>query len=359
MVTEEMIRRLPKVELHDHLDGGVRPQTIVELAKKYDVEIPEKKPDDLSNWFHRGADRKNLSLYLDGFRTTLSVMQTEEALERIARETLEDLAKDNVAYVEIRFAPVLHRQGKLNLEKVVQSVLRGLEAGKAKTGVQYGLILCAMRGQTVSLETAELAVAFREKGVVGFDLAGDEHGHPPKKHLDAFEFIRRMNFNITIHAGEAFGMESIWQAIQYCGAHRIGHATRLLEDMSIQGTRIEKMGSLAHFIRDKRIPMEMCLSSNIHTGAAASLDEHPFPTYYRNDFRVVLCTDNRLMSNTSLGKELFLAVNHYNLTLQDLEKITINAMKSAFIHYDERIRIIYDILKPGFAHIREEITSLS
>ena len=359
MVTEEMIKRLPKVELHHHLDGGVRPETIVELADKYKVELPEKNAAKLADWFHRGADRKNLGLYLEGFATVLSVMQTEEALERAARETIEDLAKDNVAYVEIRFAPVLHLQGELNLEKVVQSVLRGLEAGREATGVQFGLILCAMRDQTVSLETAELAVAFREKGVVGFDLAGDEYGHPPKKHLDAFEFIRRMNFNITIHAGEAFGMESIWQAIQYCGAHRIGHATRLLEDMSIEGTRIEKMGSLAHFIRDKRIPMEMCLSSNIHTGAAASLDEHPFPIYYRNDFRVVLCTDNPLMSNTTLGRELLLAVNHYNLDLRDLEKITINAMKSAFIHYDERIRIIYDVLKPGFARVREEITSLS
>ncbi|UCF98590.1 MAG: adenosine deaminase [Spirochaetaceae bacterium] len=359
MVTEEMIKRLPKVELHDHLDGGVRPQTIVELANEYKVELPEKEPKKLAEWFHRGADRKNLGLYLEGFAQTIAVTQTEEALERIARETLEDLAVDNVAYVEIRFAPVLHLRGNLNLEKVVQSVLRGLEAGREKTGVQYGLILCAMRDQTVSLETAELAVAFRGKGVVGFDLAGDEYGHPPKKHLDAFEFIRRMNFNITIHAGEAFGMESIWQAIQYCGAHRIGHATRLLDDMSIQGTRIEKMGSLAHFIRDKRVPMEMCLSSNIHTGAAATLDEHPFPIYFRNDFRVFLCTDNRLMSNTTLGKELLLAVNHYNLNLQDLEKITINAMKSAFIHYDERIRIIFDILKPGFARVREEITTLS
>jgi adenosine deaminase len=359
MVTGEMIKRLPKVELHDHLDGGVRPKTIIELAGKYKVQLPETNAEKLAEWFHRGADRKNLGLYLEGFATVLSVMQTEEALERIAREILEDLAEDNVVYVEVRFAPVLHLQGGLNLEKVVQSVLRGLEQGRDKTGVQFGLILCAMRDQTVSLETAELAVAFRENGVVGFDLAGDEYGHPPKKHLDAFEFIRRMNFNITIHAGEAFGMESIWQAIQYCGAHRIGHATRLLEDMSIQGTRIEKMGSLAHFIRDKRIPMEMCLSSNIHTGAAESLDEHPFPIYYRNDFRVVLCTDNRLMSNTTLGKELTLAVNHYNLDLRDLEKITINAMKSAFVHYDERIRIIYDILKPGFARVREEITSLS
>ena len=241
----------------------------------------------------------------------------------------------------------------------MRSVLRGLEQGKSKTGVEYGLILCAMRDQKVSLETAELAVSFREKGVVGFDLAGDEYGHPPKKHLDAFEFIRRMNFNITIHAGEAFGIESIWQAIQLCGAHRIGHATRLVEDMSVHGTRIEKMGSLAHFVRDKRIPLEMCLSSNVHTGAAASLDDHPFPIYFHNNFRVVLCTDNRLMSNTSLGKEMHLAVTHYNLTLEDLEKIMINAMKSSFIHHDERIKIIYDVLKPGFARVRREITSIA
>ncbi len=359
MVTEEMIKRIPKVELHDHLDGGVRPETIVELAKEYKVELPTNDPVDLAEWLCRGANRKSLRLYLEGFGIALSVMQTPEALERIAREALEDLAADNVVYAEIRFAPVLHLSDKMNLESVVRSVLRGLEEGKKKTGVEYGLLLCTMRSQTVSLETAELAVSFREKGVVGFDLAGDEYGHPPKKHLDAFEYIRRKNFNITIHAGEAFGMESIWQAIQYCGAHRIGHATRLIEDMMVHGTRIEKMGSLSSFIRDKRIPMEVCLSSNVHTGAASSFDEHPFPIYYRNNFRVFLCTDNRLMSNTTLGKELYLAVKHYNLTLRDLEKMTINAMKSSFIHHDERIKIIYDILKPGFTKIRTEITSLS
>ncbi len=359
MVTEEMIKRLPKVELHDHLDGGVRPTTIIELAKKQKVKLPTEDPEELAVWFHRGADRKSLALYLEGFATTLSVMQTEESLERIACETIEDLAEDNVIYAEIRFAPVLHSGGDLNLETVVRSVLRGLEQGSRKTGVRYGLILCAMRDQTVSLETAELAVSFRDKNVVGFDLAGDEYGHPPKKHLDAFEFIRRMNFNITIHAGEAFGMESIWQAIQYCGAHRIGHATRLVEDMSVHGTRIEKMGSLASFVRDKRLPLEMCLSSNIHTGAATSLDDHPFPIYYRNDFRVFLGTDNRLMSNTTLGKELYLAATHYGLTLRDLEKITINAMKSAFLHYDERIRLIFDALKPGYARIREQTNPLS
>ena len=359
MVTEAMIKRLPKVELHDHLDGSVRPETIVDLARKAKIELPTEDPGELATWFHRGADRKSLALYLEGFAVTLSVLQTEEALERVAFETLEDLAADNVVYVEVRFAPVLHLRGKMNLETVVRSVLRGLEQGKKKTGVQYGLILCAMRDQKVSLETAELAVSFREKGVVGFDLAGDEHGHPPKKHLDAFEFIRRMNFNITIHAGEAFGIESIWQAIQICGAHRVGHATRLLEDMSVHGTRIEKMGSLAHFVRDKRIPLEMCLSSNVHTGAAATLDDHPFPVYFRNNYRVTLCTDNRLMSNTSLGKEMYLAATHYNLTLEDLEKMMLNAMKSSFIHHDERIKMIYDVLKPGYSRIRREITSIA
>ncbi len=355
MVTKEMIKRLPKVELHNHLDGGVRPETIIDLANEGKIEIPAETPEKLAQWFYRGADRKKLSLYLEGFGVTLSVMQTREALERISREHIEDLAKDGVVYAEIRFAPILHLEKGLNLESVVESVLNGLQAGREKTGVEFGLILCAMRhqDQAISLEIAELAVAFRNKGVVGFDIAGDEHGHPPKKHLAAFQYIHRMNFSITIHAGEAFGIESIWQALQYCGAHRIGHATRLIEDMMVRGSRIEQMGTLSHFIRDKRIPLEMCLSSNVQTGATPSLDDHPFNIYFRNHFRVMLCTDNRLMSNTTLCKELGLAVEYFNLTLHDLEKITINAMKSAFIHYDERIRIIYDILKPGFTRVRE------
>ncbi|RKX78198.1 MAG: adenosine deaminase [Spirochaetes bacterium] len=354
MVTEEMIKKTPKVELHDHLDGGLRPQTIIELAKEYGAELPAHNPEELAQWFHRGANRQSLSLYLEGFAVVLRVMQTREALERVAFEAIEDLADDNVVYAEIRFAPHNHLENGLNLELVVESVLEGLARGREKTGTEYGLILCAMRHQQRSLEIAELAVAFQDKGVVGFDIAGDEYGHPPKRHLDAFQYIRNRNFNITIHAGEAFGPESIWQSLQICGAHRIGHATRLIEDMVVHGTRIEKMGSLAHFIRDKRVPMEMCLSSNVQTGAAKSLDEHPFHVYYRNHFRTMLCTDNRLMSNTTQSKEMALAVKHFNLTLRDLEKLAINAMKSAFLHYDDRIRIIYDILKPQFAKIREE-----
>jgi len=356
MVTKERIKKIPKVELHYHFDGGVRPETIIDIAQETGFDIPSTDPEELADWFHRGADRKSLALYLEGFSVTCGVMQTREALERIALEALEDFAKENIAYAEIRFAPILHMEKGLNLEEVVESVLKGLQKGKETTGVSYGLILCAMRHQSadVSLQIAELAVSFRERGVVAFDIAGDEYGHPPKHHLDAFQYIRNKNFNITIHAGEAFGVESIWQAIQVCGSHRIGHATRLVEDMVYHGTRIEKMGSLAGFIRDRRIPLEMCLTSNIQTGAAPSFDEHPFNLYYRNNFRVLLCTDNPLMSDTNLTKEMELAVKYFNLNLRDLEKITINAMKSSFLHYKERIKIIYDVLKPQFAKIRDE-----
>jgi adenosine deaminase len=350
MLDLEKIKKLPKVELHYHLDGSVRPETIIELAEEEGIELPAKEPGKLAEWFHRGADRKSLSLYLEGFALTCGVMQTVPALKRIAREALEQLKNDGVVYGEIRFAPILHQEKGLPLEEIVHAVLSGLEEGKQKTGVEFGLILCAMRHQSgeVSMEMAELAVAFREKGVVGFDIAGDEFGHPPKRHLEAFQYIRSKNFNITIHAGEAFGVESIWQAIQICGAHRIGHATRLVDNLAFHGEKIEHMGTLAHFIRDRRIPLEICLSSNIQTGAAPSIKDHPFGLYYRNSFRVILCTDNTLMSDTSLSKEMVLATEAFNLDLIDLEKLTINAMKSAFIHYDERLRLIYDVIKPGY-----------
>ncbi len=348
---------MPKVELHDHLDGGLRPETIIELARSQNISLPAGEPKKLASWFHRGARQKSLKLYLETFEVTLSVLQTEEALERTAYESIVDLAKDHVVYAEIRFAPVLHLRKGLNLEAAVTSVLQGLEQGRRETGTEYGLILCALRDQdpSLSLTVAELAVAFRDRGVVAFDIAGDEFGHPPKRHLEAFQYIRNRNFNITIHAGEAFGVESIWQALQICGAHRIGHGTRLIEDISYRGTHIEKMGSLAHFIKDKRVPMEMCLSSNIQTGAAASIDEHPFHLYFRNNFRVFLCSDNRLMSDTTLSKEYYLASEHFNLSMRDLEKIALNAMKSAFIHHDEKIRIIYDVIKRDFSRLKSEI----
>jgi adenosine deaminase len=238
---------------------------------------------------------------------------------------------------------------------VVNAVLKGLERGRTDFGVEYGLIICAMRNMQVSQEMAELAVDHRERGVVGFDLAGEEGGFPPKKHVDAFHYIQRENFNITIHAGEAFGKESIWQAIQWCGAHRIGHATRLIEDIGLDThdpTKIIKMGNLAQYILDKRIPLEICLSSNVDTGAATSIQEHPFGIYHRYNFRVTLNTDDRLMSDTTMTKEFKLAQQAFKLGLDDIEKITINSMKSAFIPYSRRIQLIYDVIKPGYSRAR-------
>lgn len=355
-LTEKIIQSLPKVLLHDHLDGGLRPQTVIELAKDIGYKkLPTMRAADLSEWFHRGAQRGSLALYLEGFAHTCAVMQTEEALELVAFEMMEDMHRDGVVYVETRFAPVFHTEKGLHWEEIVTAVLKGLERGKKKFGVEYGLIICAMRNMTLSQEMAELAVDFRERGVVGFDLAGEEGGYPPKKHVDAFHYIQRENFNITVHAGEAFGKESIWQAIQWCGAHRIGHATRLIEDITVSDddpTEVVSMGYLAQYVLDKRIPLEICLTSNVDTGAVKTVAEHPFGIYHRYKFRVTLNTDDRLMSNTTLTKEYKLAHDAFKLSLHDMEKLTINAMKSAFVPYKKRIEIIYNTIKPGYAKAR-------
>jgi len=355
-LAEAFIRSLPKVLLHDHLDGGVRPRTIVELAResKY-AGLPTQDPAALATWFHRGATRGSLSLYLEGFAHTCGVMQTAEALERVAYEMMEDMRRDGVVYVETRFAPVLHTTRGLHSDEAIRAVLKGLERGRADFGIAFGVIVCALRSMRVSQEMAELAVDFRERGVVGFDLAGEEGGFPPKKHIDAFHYIQRQNFNITIHAGEAFGKESIWQAIQWCGAHRIGHATRLVEDIGLDRrdpTKIVKMGYLAQYVLDKRIPLEICLTSNVDTGAVESLETHPFGIYHRYNFRVTLNTDDRLMSDTTMTKEFGIAHRVFKLDLDALEKITINAMKSAFIPYNDRLAMIYDVIKPGYARAR-------
>lgn len=349
------IQEMPKVLLHDHLDGGLRSQTIVELAKdqRYD-KLPTNDPGELAEWFRVGASRGSLSLYLEGFAHTCGVMQTDEALERVAYEAMEDLKKDGVVYGEIRFAPVFHTEKGLHWGEIVSAVLRGLMRGEKDFGVGGGLIICAMRNMNLSEEMAQLAVDFRDRGVVGFDLAGEEGGYPPKKHVEAFEYIQRQNFNITVHAGEGFGKESIWQAIQWCGAHRIGHATRLIEDIITSEGKIIKLGTLAQYILDKRIPLEICLSSNVHTGAVKSLPEHPFGIYYKGKFRVTLNTDNRLMSATTLSKEFQIAEEMFHLSFAEIEKITINAMKSAFVPYEERIKYIYNLIKPGFQRLREK-----
>ncbi len=359
MTAEQTIKSLPKVLLHDHLDGGLRPETVIDLAKEIKYKkLPTNDPGELAEWFHRGANKGNLVEFLQGFDHTTAVMQTKEALQRSAYEMIEDMHNDGVCYVETRFAPVFHTNKNMYPEDAVLAVLEGLEKGKNGFNVGYGLILCAMRNMKDSLEIAELAVNFRDSGVVGFDLAGEEGGYPPKKHIDAFQFIQRSNFNITIHAGEAFGKESIWQAIQWCGAHRIGHATHLREDIvSGKDGSSFVFGELAQYILDKRIPLEICLLSNLHTGAVDKLENHPFKILYDNKFRVTINTDDRLMSNTTMTNEFLTAQKYFGITIDDIEKITINAMKSAFIHYNERLKYIYSIIKPGFQRTRELLKS--
>ena len=350
MLSEDFLRSLPKVLLHEHLDGGLRPQTVIDLAVENGYTgLPFSHPDELAAWFHRGAQRGSLPEYLEGFSHTCGVMQTRTAIERVAFEFIEDMFHDGVVYAECRFAPCFHLERGLTPEAVVQAAIDGFNRGQEKYGVGWGLILCGMRHLTDSLEWAELAISFRHRGVVGFDLAGEEAGYPPKKHVAAFESIQRANFYSTLHAGEAFGVASIWQALQLCGAHRLGHATRLTDDMTIVDGRIVKLGTLAQYILDRRIPLEMCLSSNVHTGAVRSMAEHPFRLYFERGFRVTINTDDRLMSDTSMTREFGIAVGEFGLGVKDLEKLTVNAMKSAFIHFDDRLTMIYGHIKPGYA----------
>ena len=349
MIPLETLRAAPKVLLHDHLDGGLRPATVVDLARDIGYAgLPTTDAAELGRWFHASAASGSLSLYLRGFAHTIAVMQTEEALERVAYECGEDLARDGIVYAEVRYAPVFHTERGLNLEQVVQAVENGFARAEHERGI------AKRRDRTDSLEMAELAVANRERGVVGFDIAGEEAGHPPKAHIEAFQLCRRENFSITIHAGEAFGPPSIWQALQYCGAHRIGHGVRLVEDMAISNGKVVKLGPLAAYVRDKRIPLELCPSSNVDTGAVPTLAEHPIRHFLAQSFRVTVNTDNRLMSHVTLSEELQRLSHAFGLTLAEVERLSINAMKSAFVGYDERVAIIYARIKPGYARLRGE-----
>ena len=358
--SREAVRKAPKVLLHEHLDGSLRPATVLELAEQAGYEeLPESDPAKLGDWFFDGADQGDLGLYLKGFRHTIAVMQTEAALERVAFEALEDLAEDNVVYAELRFAPHFHTHEGLGLDAVMSSVLRGLRRASEEFGIEFGLIVCAMRNESseLSLKLAELAIAWRKRGCVGFDLAGEEEGHPAKHHLEAFQFMKRSNGSITIHAGESFGPDSIWQALQFCGAHRIGHGTRLSEEIVVYEDKVIHVGGLARYVLDHRIPIEVCLSSNLHTGATPSLAEHPFPYFLREGYRVTLNTDNRLMSRTTMTDECMVAVEAFGCDLDDLEHVAINTMKSAFYPYQDRVRLIEETIRPGYALLRQRLAS--
>jgi adenosine deaminase len=354
-LTLESISHAPKALLHDHLDGGLRPATVLELAEAngYD-HLPTTDIDELATWFRTAAHSGSLERYLEPFAHTVGVMQTPEALHRVAYECVEDLAHDNVVYAEIRFAPELHIDGGLSLDAVVDAVLAGFADGEKAASadgrtITVRCLVTAMRHAARSLEIAELAIRFRDKGVVGFDIAGAEAGHPPTRHLDAFEYMRESNARFTIHAGEAFGLPSIHEAIAFCGADRLGHGVRIVDDIEKDPDGGYRLGRLAAILRDKRIPFEMCPSSNVQTGAVDSIVKHPFDLLARLRFRVTVNTDNRLMSDTSMSQEMLRLVEVFGYGWSDLERFTINAMKSAFIPFDERLGIIDEVIKPRFA----------
>jgi adenosine deaminase len=356
-LTRDLIEKAPKVLLHDHLDGGLRPATILELARDIGyTALPTSDPDDLSQWFIADSPGSDLVRYLEGFAHTTTVMQTKDQLERVACESALDLARDGVVYAEIRFAPELHTTRGLTLDEIVTAVLDGFARGTEQARSEgrtiiVRAILSAMRQDQRSLEIAALAVNFRDQGVCGFDIAGPEDGFPPTDHLDAFHLIQRENFHMTIHAGEAFGLPSIWEAVQFCDAERIGHGVRIIDDVREANGRYE-LGRLATFIRDRRIPLEVCPTSNVHTGAVPSIETHPIDLLARLRFRVTLNTDNRLMSGITLSGEFDTCAQAFGWTLDDMEWLTLNAAKSSFFQFDQRLAMINTVIKPGYAALR-------
>ncbi len=327
IIEQKVIKQMPKTDLHCHLDGSVRIDTIIDLAKKQNVELPAKDRRGLKRLLQPGLKCKSLVEYLRPFDITLSVMQEPEALTRIAYELAEDAAKENIWYLEVRYSPVLHTRKGMKLTEIVDAVLLGLRNAEQKYHIKTGVIICGMRNinPETSLTLAELAMAYKNQGVVAFDLAGAEESYPAKHHREAFYLILNNNINCTAHAGEAYGPESIHQALHYCGAHRIGHGTRLKED-----------GDLLNYVNDHRIPLEICLTSNIQTKAAPSFEAHPLKFYFDYGLRVTINTDNRLISNTTMTKELYLAAKYAGWNMTDLKNVIVAGFKSAFMPMREK-----------------------
>ena len=323
----EVIQALPKTDLHVHLDGSLRLETILEIAKKQRIDLPASTPEGLREAIGCGKNFGSLVDYLKGFEITLKVMQTEDALERIAFELAEDAHRENVRYMELRYSPMLHTRRGLKLTKVVEAVLDGLRRARETYGIKANVIICGIRNisSESSYDMAELAVAYKGRGVVGFDLAGAEADFPAKHHRRAFQLVRDNNINCTIHAGEAYGSESVAQAIHVCGAHRIGH-----------GCRLRESGDLLHYVNDHRIPLEICPSSNVQTGAVKDLASHPLKLYFDLGLRVTVNTDNRLITDTSVSKELWLVHTQMNMPFRDIKSMIIAGFKSAFRPFHEK-----------------------
>jgi len=346
----ERIRQAPKVVLHDHLDGGLRASTIIELADECGYGgLPSTDADELTKLMQRGANRKDLTLYLETFDHTVGVMQTAGAITRVARECAEDLAADGVVYAEVRFAPELHRQQGLTMDDSIGAVIAGFDAGSAGTSLTIRVICSAMRHLDESFDVAMAATRWRDQGVVGFDIAGPEDGFPPDDHLLAFQYCQRENFHITIHAGEAYGPKSIWKALQYCGTERLGHGIRIVEDLYDRGESERGLGRLANYIRDRRVPLEICPTSNVNTGVCDEIKDHPIDELIRLRFRITVNTDNRLMSNVSMTSEMAALADAFGYDWDTLRWLTVNAMKSSFLPFRERLQIIEHIIKPGYA----------
>ena len=357
--THEQIKRLPKAVLHDHLDGGLRPQTIIDLANEIGyTKLPFYEATALGKWFFEACNSGSLPRYLETFDHTIAVMQTHSALVRVAREAALDLARDGVVYAEVRGAPELFTTGEMNLDEVIEATTAGFALGVADAiaegyFIRVEQILCALRQNNWSDEVARKVVKYRDQHVVGFDIAGPEDGFPAKNYLSAFDYLRGQNAHFTIHAGEAYGPESIWQAIQICGAERLGHGVRIIEDIDFTHEE-PKLGLLAAFVRDRRIPLELCPTSNLQTGAVKSYASHPIGILEKLRFRVTINTDNRLMSGTSMTEEMAHVVSELGWTFLDLQRVTVNALKSAFIPFDERLKIIEELVKPKYLAISEE-----
>ena len=356
--TPDQIKRIPKVLLHDHLDGGLRPQTIIEIAERIGYPLPTTDPEKLADWFEESCNSGSLERYLETFAHTVAVMQTREDIIRVARECALDLARDGVVYAEVRGAPELFTEKGLSLNEVIEATLEGYRAGEKEAAaegftIRVESLLCALRQNNVAHEIAEKAVEYRDKGVVGFDIAGPEDGFPPTNQLETFNYLRQEDAHFTIHAGEAYGLPSIWQAIQMCGAERLGHGVRIIDDIDLSGPT-PRLGRLASYVKDRRIPLELCPTSNLQTGAAKDIKSHPIGILAKLQFRVTLNTDNRLMSRTSMSHEMQEVVNAFDWTFKDLQRVTINALKSSFIPFDERLKIIEEIVKPAYAKISAE-----
>lgn len=352
-LAEEVIRQAPKVALHDHLDGGVRAQTVLELSREIGHDLPANEQAALADWFYEAADSGSLVRYLETFDHTIAVMQTAEQLRRVAREFVEDMADDGVVYAEARWAPEQHLRSGLTLEQAVEAVRDGLAEGMELSRergrpVIAQQIVTSMRHGAPRRDIADLAIRYRHQGVCGFDIAGAEDGYPPSRFVDAFEHLKRHNLEFTIHAGEAFGLPSIWEAVQVCGASRLGHGVRIVDDISV-GPDGAVLGELAAYVRNRRIPLEICPSSNLQTGIAPSIAEHPFGQLAALGFRVTVSCDNRLMSRTTLTREFALLSEAFGYGLADLRWFTLNAAKSAFYPFPERLRLINDVIKPGYA----------